>query len=517
MELDPEICERARLSRDARFDGRFFIGVVTTGIYCRPICPVQPPKAKNVRFYPSAAAAAEAGFRPCLRCRPESSPGTPAWNGTSAAVSRALRLIEDGALDEGSVEALAEKVGLGGRHLRRLFLQHLGAAPVTFAQTRRLHFAKKLIDETTLPMAQIALSSGYGSIRRFNSAFQKTYGRNPSELRRSRVEETGAATLGPLCLRLSYRPPYDWDSIIKFFASHAAPGVEFADTQTYRRTISLGGKSGRIEVRHAEAKPCLELRIEFPDARAIFQIVERVKRMFDLRADPSEISARLRGDPSLSPLVAARPGLRVPGSWDGFETAIRTILGQQVSVRGAATLTGRLVRAYGETINGSGAGELTHAFPTPESLADADLSSVGLPRARAATIRNLARAVHSGAVQFESSGSSDEFIKAMLEVPGIGDWTVQYVLLRAFGDPDAFPSSDLALVRALNSDSAPMKPKELESRAEVWRPWRSYAAMHLWKSYAESASGNRGRGAPQSRVRLKSSSRPSNLRVRTLR
>lgn len=487
--IDAELCEKARLSRDARFDGRFFIGVVTTGIYCRPVCPVQPPKKKNVRFYPTAAAAAEAGFRPCLRCRPESSPGTPAWCGTSATVSRGLRMIEAGALDDGSVDDLAERLGVGARHLRRLFLQHLGATPIAIAQTRRLHFAKKLIDETQLSMSEIAFSSGYGSIRRFNSTFQKTYGRPPIELRRARLEPTPNGSSEVFKFQLAYRPPYDWNAIARFLAAHATPGVESASEHFYRRSIVLNGKAGWIEVRKAKGKDALELLVRFSDSRGLFEIVERVRRMFDVAADPEEIANCLRGDRVLRPLVKARPGLRLPGAWDGFETAVRTILGQQVSVAGATTLAGRLVNRFGESLNGSGADGLTFLFPTPEKLARADLSAIGLPKSRAEAIRGLARAVAEGRIVFGSTITLDEFVERMVTLPGIGDWTAHYVAMRALGEPDAFPAADLALIKMFSTEEKAITVRELIARAEAWRPWRGYAAMHLWKEYTERRTG----------------------------
>src|SRR5580698_3186236 len=318
MELDTRICERARLARDPRFDGRFFIAVTSTGIYCRQVCPAPSPKPENVRYYPSAAAAAEAGFRPCLRCRPEASPGTPAWLGASASVSRALKLIGESALDDAGVEALAERLGIGSRHLRRLFLKYLGATPVAVAQTRRVHFAKKLIDETSLPMTQVAMASAFGSIRRFNATFQKLYGRTPGDLRRSTARERNGNEAGVYTFRLGYRPPYNWASIIGFLAQRAIPGVETITLDEYRRSILLDGKAGFISVRPVFSKNHLELRIEFPEPAALFRIVERVRNIFDLRADPADVDGHLLRDPRLKPIVLGHAGIRVPGCWDGF-------------------------------------------------------------------------------------------------------------------------------------------------------------------------------------------------------
>ncbi len=474
MLLDHKICERARRSRDPRFDGRFFIGVTSTGIYCRPICPANSPKESNVRYYLSAAAAAEAGFRPCLRCRPETSPGTPAWLGSSTTVSRALRLIEENGLAGVSLETLAERLGIGSRQLRRLFLQHLGAPPVAVVQTRRLHFAKRLIDETDLPFTQAALASGFGSVRRFNASFRELYKRTPTELR-ALARRTGVGRGEHYQFRLPFRAPYDWDAILQFLIPRAIPGVEDIDEDRYRRTIELGGQRGHIEVRMNPRKDALDLRIDFPDARYLIVIVEKVRNLFDLRADPCDIRARLEQDTMLAKRVAARPGLRVPGAWDGFEVAVRAILGQQVSVKGATTLAGRVVVAFGERYEGGGA--LTHIFPTPKVLSGVDYSSIGLPWTRADAIIQLSAAVRDGEIQFSGVVDPGRFIARLRELPGIGDWTAQYIAMRALSEPDAFPPSDLWLRRTAGMAN----PKHLEVRAEQWRPWRAYAAMHLWQ------------------------------------
>jgi len=481
MSLDPKICERARLARDARFDGRFFIGVVTTGIYCRPVCTVRPPKARNVRFYPTAAAAAEAGFRPCLRCRPEAAPGSPAWFGTAATVSRGLRLIGEGALDgDGTVEDLAERLGVGSRHLSRLFRKHLGAPPRAVAGTRRLLFAKKLINETDLPMAQIALSSGFRSIRRFNAAFLGSYGCAPGQLRRSATRRKTGGDGSDFVLRLPYRPPFDWTSIADYFALRATPGVESVDRDAYRRTILLDGRAGQIEVRPAPDDTALELRVVFPDPRDLFQIVERVRRMFDLAADPTDIAGHLGRDPALSTVLAAHPGLRLPGAWDGFELAVRAILGQQVTVKGASTLSGRLASAFGERM--AAADGPTILFPTPAALAEAEVGRIGLPKARARTIRALAEAVASGAVTFDAALDPDALERRLTALPGIGSWTAQYVAMRALNEPDAFPATDLGLIRSATALGMAATAKELALRAEAWRPWRAYAAQYLWRA-----------------------------------
>lgn len=489
MKLDWKICSRARLSRDARFDGKFFIGVAGSGVYCRPICPAPTAKEKNVRYFSSAAAAAEAGFRPCLRCRPECSPGTPAWLGTSNTVSRALRLIGESGLEDGGVESLAERLGVGSRHLRRLFLRHLGATPSAVARTRRLHFVKKLIDETDLPMSHIAAAGGFGCVRRFNDAIRKTYHRTPTQIRHiSRRKVT--LPENEYLFRLRFRPPYDWKGMLAFFAPRATRGVEEVTSDTYRRTISLNGSDGYFEISFDENQLGLAVRIQFGDSQALFLIIERIRRMFDLDADWQAITVRLRNDPELARRLELSPGLRVAGAWDGFELTVRAILGQQVTVKGASALAARLVREFGRPVLATGG--LTHLFPTPQVLADANLSAVGLTKARAETIRLLARAVCDGQIQFDRIVAIDSFLDRLCEVPGIGKWTTQYAAMRALGEPDAFPSTDLGLLRALGLQDS----RELERRAEAWRPWRAYAAMYLWNVAGERKIG-RGRKIPR--------------------
>ena len=461
------------MSRDPRFDGKFFIGVAGSGVYCRSICPAPTAKEKNVRYFSTAAAAAEAGFRPCLRCRPECSPGTPAWLGTSNTVSRALRLIDEAGLEDGGVEPLAARLGVGSRHLRRLFLKHLGATPTAVAHTRRLHFAKKLIDETQLPMTQIAVASGFGSVRRFNAGIREVYHRTPTQIRRLARQKQGEAE-NQYLFRLRFRPPYDWKGMLAFLAVRATPGVEFVEAGSYRRSISLNGNHGYFEVSLDETNHALAARVQFGDPRSLFFITERIRAMFDLNADWVAIVENLKNDRALAERISLDPGLRVPGCWNGFELTVRAILGQQVSVKGATTLAGRLAGAFGESFRSVSG--LTHIFPTAQVLAEANVAGIGLPRARAETIRALARAVCMGQINFGSVADTDEFLMRLQEVPGIGNWTAQYVAMRALGEPDAFPSSDLGLMRALRLSSV----SELERRAEGWRPWRAYAAMHLW-------------------------------------
>jgi AraC family transcriptional regulator of adaptative response / DNA-3-methyladenine glycosylase II len=445
MRIDANVCYRAVKARDARFDGRFFTGVTTTGVYCRPICPAPTPQRTHCRFFTCAAAAQEAGFRPCLRCRPEIAPGLPAFNGTSATVSRALRLISEGALDEGSIESLALRLGIGERHLRRLFNEQLGASPMAVASTRRFLLAKRLLTETALPVADISSAAGFSSVRRFNDVMRAAYGRPPRELRRKPGNTSGSV----ISLVLPFRPPYNWAALVRFLAARAIPGVEQVTPECYRRTIT----SGQVDVRPAPGANHLIAHLELSEVRELGTIVERLRRLFDTDAPIAEIEAHLAADPRLAATVKAQSGLRVPGAWDRFELAVRAILGQQVTVKGASTLAGRIVAKYG-------------GFPTPQLLAGADLGSIGLPRARAQSIRVVAEAFANGEVQSA---------EALRKLPGVGDWTVQYIAMRAFNEPDAFPASDLGLIRAAGRDVAKL--------AEAWRPWRAYAAMHLWMEH----------------------------------
>lgn len=399
--------------------------------------------------------------------------------GTSTTVSRALKLLTESALEDGGVDALAERLGIGSRHLRRLFLKHLGASPIAVAQTRRLHFAKKLIDESRLPMRDVALASGYGSVRRFNATFLKTYGRTPTHLRKA-SRMTAALPDSEYRLLLRFRPPFCWTALLDFLAPRAIPGVELVERATYRRIFSLQNQVGSIKAELDDVSESIVLSIHFPQPQWLFLIVERARNLFDLAADPHEIAVHLRRDPLLAPRIAARPGVRVPGSWDGFELAIRAILGQQVTVQGATTLAGRLVRSFAQPIESGGS--LTHLFPSPESLADADLRRIGLPGARAQCIRGLARAVCDGKISFSGVVNVSDFLQQFRELPGIGDWTAQYVAMRAFGEPDAFPASDLGLLRASGLPGS----RPLLARAEAWRPWRAYAAMYLWQPVSHS-------------------------------
>lgn len=478
MHLDRDACYRAMLTRDARFDGRFLTCVSTTGIYCRPGCPARPPKPENMLFVPSAAAAQQAGFRPCLRCRPETMPEIGAWPGTPSTLRRALALIAEGALDAGSVAALASRLGVDEPQLCHLFQQHLSASPNAVAETRRTLFAKQLITDTALPLAEVALAAGFGSIRRLNATFQALYGRPLGSLRRSRAAPAGSVVE----LRLAYRPPYDWDGIIGFLATRAIPGVEAVRDGCYARSITLGGAVGSLTVRPAGKGPALIATIRFPVLAALPVIVARIRRIFDLGANPTLIAEQLSADLHLARLVARRPGLRVPGAWDGFELAVRAILGQQITVAGATKLAGKLVALYGTRLPEPAEG-LTHAFPLPEHIADADLAlTLGMPRTRGAALRGMAQAAAANAHLFDPGRSLDEAIARLVALPGIGEWTAQYIAMRALREPDAFPAADIGLMRAMATQEGRPTAKALLARADAWRPWRAYAALHLWAS-----------------------------------
>jgi AraC family transcriptional regulator of adaptative response / DNA-3-methyladenine glycosylase II len=476
MTSERERAYRAIVARDARFDGRLFVGVRTTGVFCRPICRARTPRPENVEFFASAAAAQEAGFRPCLLCRPESSPDVAAWRGSSATVSRALVLIAEGALDEADVEALASRLGMGERQLRRLFDKHLGASPIAVAQSRRVLFAKKLVHETALSMTEIAHAAGFGSVRRFNEAFREAVGRAPTALRRTKVATGTGATL-----TLGYTPPYDWDAIHAFFRDRALPGVEHVDALGYTRTIRVGGAVGTIRVEKMRSKDALALTVVHPDVSRLSSIALRVRRMFDLDADVGAIARVLRRDPSLRTRLCARPGLRVPGAWDPFESAVRAILGQQVSVERARQLAATMIERWGDRVTTSRA-ELTHTFPTPETLAAVLPSArLGMPGARTKALAGLAEAAVSEPRLFSTSTAIDDARALLRDLRGVGSWTEEYVALRALRDPDAFPASDVGLLRALeDANGARPSPDELLARAEAWRPFRAYAAQHLW-------------------------------------
>lgn len=479
-ELDRAACYRAVKTRDARFDGRFYTAVLTTGIYCRPICPATTPKIENCIFLPSAGAAHQMGFRPCLRCRPEVAPGVARWKGSANTVSRALQLIAEGALDDAHLDNFAERLGVGPRHLRRLFERHLGASPISVAQAHRILFAKKLIGETSLPMTDIALAAGFGSIRRFNDAFLKTYGRSPGTLRtRDRHEAPDAG----IRLKLPFTPPYDWPAIIDFLKGRAIPGVESVDQGRYSRTFCVDGARGTVQVEPAPGEHHVLATIRTTDVTALGGIVARLRRVFDLDADIAAIDAHLSQHPVLARRVRERPGIRVPGAWDNFELAVRAVLGQQITVRAATTFAGRLAAAFGTVLDDrcrTSASPVRVLFPDPQAIARAQLTDIGLTRARAATLQSLGATMAADRNLLRAYETLEETIQKLTALPGIGPWTAQYISMRALREPDAFPATDLGLLRAMETPRGRPSPKELAKVAESWRPWRAYAAIRLW-------------------------------------
>ena len=492
--FSPAVCYQALQSRDSRFDGRFFTAVLTTGIYCRPVCPARTPRIENVEFYWCAAAAERAGFRPCLRCRPEAAPGTPAWQGTSTTVVRALRMMEQGALEQVGVEHFAQRLGVTARHLRRLFHQHLGVSPLALARTRRLHLALRLLRESSLPISQVALAAGFSSLRHFNGAFRKAYGATPTRLRRAGTSLESAPKLH-LHLKLSYRTPYDFESLLRFLGERCIPGVESVDGESYSRTICVAGEAAVIRVSRDSELDGLCLRVPVNVVPSLNEIVRRVRRLLDVDADPAPIRQHLERDPRLAPLLDFWPGLRVAGAWSGFEVAVRAILGQQVSVRAASTLAGRVVRRFGTlmdsrapaAMDSQGLEQPCYLFPTAQCLAAADLSDLGLPARRGVTIQRLAREISQGRLDLTISDGLDNLVSRLETIPGIGPWTAHYIGMRAVGETDAFPCGDLILRRRMHaSPSGTLSASELDRRAESWRPWRAYAAMYLWRDDASS-------------------------------
>ena len=492
---DREVCYRALQTRDARFDGLLFVWVTSTGIYCRPVCPARTPHFQHCRFFGSAAAAQDAGFRPCLRCRPETAPDLASWRGTSNTVSRALALIADGALDGDApgVVKLSERLGVGERQLRRLFLQHLGASPVVVAQTRRVLFAKQLIHETQLPMTEVALAAGFGSVRRFNEVFRQLFQRPPSALRRAGSGHCVSAAAG-VTLRLRYRPPYDWEAMLAYLQARAIPGVELVTDGGYQRTVDIDGRAGTVRVDHVPQHQSLRVTIHFPSVLALPAIVTRVRRLFDVGADIETIDEHLSRDPLLARLVAQRPGLRAPGGWDGFELAIRAILGQQASVTAARRLAAQLVARHGtplpiEYVDRSG---LSHVFPAAETLAAARSIGLDMPAARQAAVQALAAAALADPKLFRPCGTIEDAIARFRAIRGVGEWTAQYIALRALREMDAFPASDAGLLRATSlMEGVRPSPDSLLDRAESWRPWRAYAAQHLWVAQATTLADRR--------------------------
>jgi len=494
MTLDPEICWRAWTARDARFIGRFVMGVTSTHIYCRPGCPARLPARRNVRFYATPAAAEAAGFRACLRCRPDRAPGAATAAGTAATVARALRLIDDGALAEGSLEQLAARLGVTSRWLRELFERHVGAAPLDVARTRQAHLARRLLEDTPLPVEDVAVAAGYGSARRLRAAFQQVFRCAPMALR----ERRATGTDGALTLRLPARPPFDAAPLAAFLAARAIPGVEEIRDGVYRRTFALGDVPSVLEVR--AAGDGVELRLPAHAAAAVPRVLARVSRLFDLDADAPAIAAWLARDPRLARALRGRV-VRVPGAFDAFEAGVRALLGQQVSVAAARTLAGRLVAASGVPLAVPDAA-LTHVFPTPAAVAAAKLEQLGLTRSRAAALRGFAAAIADGSLDLGAFRDLDDAVTKLTALPGIGDWTAQYVAMRALGEPDAFPAGDLGVRQALARNGTLPSERDVRARAERWRPWRAYAVLALWTEPRKAASKRtNGSAKPKRKVK----------------
>lgn len=485
-DLEPAVCYRAVETRDRRFDGHFFTGVRTTGIFCRPVCPATLPKLKNCTFYRSAAAAQQAGYRPCLRCRPELSPQLWPTTGGGNIIPRALRLIGAGALNEGSVAQMSAQLGVSDRYLRRRFSETLGTSPAQVAKTQRLLFAKQLISETTLTMTEIAIAAGFKSIRSFNYGIQQTYGCAPTQLRRHRQMPQPAA---PITLKLSFSPPYDWAALANFLATRATPGLTSVTPQGYRRSIELEGHHGWVSVSYVPGQSYLQAQIGFPQIKLLSKIIDRLRGIFDLSAHGAAIEHHLQQDPLFQKQFQQqqfRSGMRIPGTWDTFELAVRAIVGQQVSVTAANALFARLVARYGSPLSVPQApSELRYVFPQPDILAAADLTEVGITRARAAAISSLAQTVAETPHFFRQLTTLDEAISTLCQLPGIGPWTAHYIAMRALQSPDAFPPGDVALLRGMAALGEPVSKPQLLSRAEAWRPWRAYAAMHLWAASSQ--------------------------------
>lgn len=472
MNLQPDLCYQALLARDRRFDGLFFVAVRSTHIYCRPVCTVKPPLSKNCTFYVNAASCERDGYRPCLRCRPELAPGNASVDSRSRLVSRAIHRIEDGALSTDSIEQLALELGVTSRHLRRVFESEIGVTPVQYVQTQRLLLAKRLLTDTALPITQIAMASGFQSVRRFNALFVERYRLNPSNLRRALWSKPISSDT--FICQLSFRPPYDWQSILSFLGARACTGVEFIDEHKYMRTVVIDDVVGWLSITPSAKQYALEVTLSSSLAPKFLQVLARLKRLFDLQARPELIEQQLGA------LATNHPGLRVPGACDSFEVAIRAILGQQVSVKAASVLAGRLAKKFGREIN-TPYPELYLLTPQARALASArveEISELGVMPARSQTIISFAKNYASGNLNLQPGADYESTVAKLTSLPGIGEWTAAYIAMRCLAYPDAFPHDDLGIKKALGLSSK----KALLLEAEKYRPWRAYAAMHMWKS-----------------------------------
>jgi AraC family transcriptional regulator of adaptative response / DNA-3-methyladenine glycosylase II len=481
--LDEDRCYRAARSRDRRFDGVFYLAVKTTGIYCRPSCPAITPRRHNVRFYPTAAAAHDAGFRACRRCLPDATPGSPDWDVRADVAGRAMRLISDGLVEREGVTGLAKRLGYGTRHLNRVLSAELGAGPLALARARRAQTARVLIETTRISMADAAFAAGFASIRQFNDTIRTVYGCSPRELRASAAGRRSAPSPpGELEIRLPMRLPFNAAALLRFLEPRSVPGLESVAADTVRRVLTLPNGPAVVELRPERA--FVRCRLRMTDLRDLGSAVERCRRLFDLDADPVAVDESLGGDPVLGSLVCSGAGVRVPGQIDGFELAARAIIGQQVSIAAARTTLGRLIRRFGQPL-GFDDDELTHAFPEPGVLMEADPADLGMPAARGRALIGLAAAVVQGDVALDRGEDRGEVAKALLTLPGIGRWTADYIAMRALGDPDVFMPSDLGVRHAMQHHGLPADPSGAEAHAGRWRPWRSYAQMYLWNDLIE--------------------------------
>ena len=478
MMLDSQSCYQALKAHDARFDGRFFTGVTSTRIYCRPVCPARVPKRENCRFFPSAAAAESEGFRPCLRCRPELAPGNASIDAGARLAHAAASLIEDGVVNGAGVEELARRVGVTERHLRRLFFAAFGVAPIEFVQTQRLLLAKRLLTDTSISATDIAFASGFQSLRRFNSLFKERYRLTPSDLRKN---TKAVLVADEFLFELAYRPPLDWPHLLRFLGSRGIAGVELISEKIYRRSVRIEAKNvihrGWIAVTQHPSKALLRVSLSSSLVGVLSQVLSRVKQLFDLSCHPDEIGAAL-GD-----LAVGQAGLRLPGAFDGFELAVRAVLGQQVTVRAATTLAGRFAAAFGDELV-TPFSEMTRTFPAAEQIAALtvnDIAKLGIIATRARAILALARQVADGELRLDPAADVAATHTQLRAIPGIGEWTAQYIAMRALAWPDAFPHTDHGVMKALGEKN----PRKVLERAEAWRPWRAYAVMHLWRSLEE--------------------------------
>ena len=476
---DEEACYRAVQGRDARFDGVFYIGVTSTGIYCRPSCPAMTPKRENVRFYRTAAQAQTAGFRACRRCRPDATPGSAEWNVRADVVGRAMRLIADGVVDRDGVAGLAGRLGYSERQVHRTLVEEVGAGPLRLARSQRAHTARLLLETTELPVTEIAFAAGFASIRQFNDTIREVYALTPTELRGKARRAGRHTTPGAIELRLAYRQPADLRGVLDFLALRAVPGIEEVDGDTYRRSLTLPHGTGVAELTPRDG--FVQATLWLADPRDLTAAVARCRRVLDLDADPQAVDDLLGADPALGPLVAAHPGRRVPGTVDGDELAVRGVLGQQISVLAARTVAGRLVAEHGKPLDAP-VGAVTHAFPAASVLASVDPSTFPMPRSRQRTLHELTSRLADCSLRLDPGVDRDEAERQLLDVPGIGPWTARYVRMRALADPDVFLPTDLGVKHAMAGLGLPSDPRAVAEQAENWRPWRSYALLHVWST-----------------------------------